>query len=78
MAVPEFVSVSINTRLETVWPDSLIPLGQNFALTEASYTMVRILQTFKRIEPRDPTPWREFQTLTLAVGNGVKVGMYEQ
>lgn len=52
--------------------------GQNFALTEATYVMVRILQTFKRIEPRDDRPWFEFMTLTLACGNGVHCGLYPE
>lgn len=55
-----------------------ICIGQNFALTEASYVMIRLLQHFKRIEPRDDKPWKEFQTLTLAVRNGVWVGLYEE
>jgi len=38
--------------------------------------MIRLLQHFRRIEPRDDKLWSEFQTLTLAVGNGVKVGLY--
>ncbi|KAK5944928.1 hypothetical protein PMZ80_002130 [Knufia obscura] len=55
-----------------------ICIGQNFALTEASYVMIRLLQNFRRIEPRDDKPWSEFQTLTLAVGNGVHVGLYQE
>lgn len=55
-----------------------ICIGQNFALTEASYVVVRLLQSFRRIEPRDDRPWSEFQTLTLAVGNGVHVGLYAE
>lgn len=52
--------------------------GQNFALTEASYVMIRLLQHFRRIEPRDETPWTEFLTLTMAIRNGCKVGLYRE
>ena len=50
-------------------------IGQQFALTEASYTTIRLLQAFKKIEPREFTPILELQTLTMAVRAGVKVGM---
>jgi cytochrome P450 len=52
-----------------------ICVGQQFALTEASYTIVRLLQEFKAIESRDGSEWSEILGLTLAVGNGVKVAM---
>jgi cytochrome P450 len=52
-----------------------ICVGQQFALTEAGYTTVRILQEFKGIESRDPEPWMEALTLTMASKNGVKVAM---
>lgn len=50
--------------------------GQNFALTIASYTLIRLLQRFKHIEPRDNRAWCEKQGLTLAVGNGVHIALY--
>lgn len=50
-------------------------MGQQFALTEASYTIVRLLQEFKGIEDRDGTPWIEQLSLTVASANGVKVGL---
>ncbi|KAH4051275.1 hypothetical protein HBI38_030160 [Parastagonospora nodorum] len=52
-----------------------ICLGQQYALTEASYVTVRIVQEFSKIESRDPEPWIEQLTLTLASHNGVKVGL---
>uniref|UniRef100_A0A093VGW9 Cytochrome P450 n=1 Tax=Talaromyces marneffei PM1 TaxID=1077442 RepID=A0A093VGW9_TALMA len=52
-----------------------ICLGQQFALTEASYTIVRILQEFARIENRDGGDWVEKLNVTLSPGNGVKVTM---
>ncbi|KAB8230931.1 cytochrome P450 [Aspergillus alliaceus] len=52
-----------------------ICLGQQFALTEASYTIVRILQAFKGIASRDPQPWQEALALTLASDHGTKVAM---
>ncbi|OCL02187.1 cytochrome P450 [Glonium stellatum] len=52
-----------------------ICLGQQYALTEASYVTTRILQEFATIESRDPNPWCEGITLTLASGNGTKVAL---
>lgn len=78
MVVREYASVSVKHNRNIATRNADAGLGQNFALTEASYTMIRLLQHFKRIEPRDDKGWSEFQTLTLAVGgNGVKVGLYE-
>ncbi|OAL00797.1 cytochrome P450 [Phaeosphaeriaceae sp. SRC1lsM3a] len=50
-------------------------LGQQYALTEASYVTVRLVQEFSKIESRDPEPWIEGLTLTLCSYNGVKVGV---
>jgi cytochrome P450 len=47
--------------------------GQQFALTEASYTIMRVLRRFKSIECRDGKPFKEALTLTLASKNGTKV-----
>ncbi|KAF4554344.1 Cytochrome P450-like protein 66 [Elsinoe fawcettii] len=52
-----------------------ICLGQQFALTEASYTTIRLMQTFKAIESRDPEPWREWLTLTCVGAGGCKVAL---
>lgn len=46
--------------------------GQKFALTEASYTLARLLRAFSAIENTDPSPeWREQLTLSLTLNNGV-------
>jgi hypothetical protein len=50
-------------------------IGQQFALTEASFTTIRILQAFKKIESRDDTPLLDQLTLTAAVKGGVKVSL---
>jgi len=52
-----------------------ICLGQQYALTEAGYVTVRLLQEFKGLEERDDGPWRENLTLTLCSLNGAKVGL---
>ncbi|TVY20683.1 Cytochrome P450 monooxygenase fsdH [Lachnellula arida] len=52
-----------------------ICVGQQFALTEAAYTIVRMVQQFAGMENRDPTAWVEGLALTLSSGNGVKVAM---
>jgi cytochrome P450 len=54
-----------------------ICVGQQFALTEASYTTIRLMQAFSRIEPRDEREWCEWVTLTLASGVGCKVALFE-
>ena len=48
---------------------------EQYALTEASYVTTRILQEFASIESRDPGPWQEAITLTLASANGTKVAL---
>ncbi|KAK3316908.1 N-alkane-inducible cytochrome P450, partial [Apodospora peruviana] len=45
--------------------------GQKFALTEASYTVARLLQAFEAVESLDQTKWREQLTLSLTLNNGV-------
>ena len=52
-----------------------ICVGQQFALTEASYTIIRLLQEFRGIENRDSREWIEQINLTLATSTGVKVSM---
>ena len=48
--------------------------GQNLALTEVAYTIVKILQTFKSIENRDPVlEFVEVYKITTDSGNGAKV-----
>lgn len=51
-----------------------ICIGQQFALTEASYTTIRLMQEFKDIESRDSSPWMEKLTLT-CVGDSCKVAL---
>lgn len=48
---------------------------EQFALTEASYTAVRLVQEFSSIESRDPEPWTESIGATCSSANGVKVAM---
>ncbi|EFR05455.1 hypothetical protein MGYG_08468 [Nannizzia gypsea CBS 118893] len=53
-----------------------ICLGQQYALTEASYVLVRLLQTFEDIENRDPNlHFIEDLRLTLACHGGTKVSL---
>ena len=55
-----------------------ICLGQQYALLEASYATIRLMQRFKGVEPRDQKPWSEFITLTLASGTGTNVALFER
>ena len=48
---------------------------EQFALTEATYTIIRLAQHFRAIENRDTLPWAEYISLTSTSGNGVKVAM---
>lgn len=50
-------------------------VGQSFALTETSYTIVRLVQEFKACQSRDDRPWREDLNLTLSSFNGTLVAM---
>ncbi|KAK2829838.1 hypothetical protein FQN49_007209 [Arthroderma sp. PD_2] len=50
-----------------------ICIGQQYALTEASYVTVRMAQEFQALESRDPGPWEEGLTLTLSSLNGTRV-----
>ncbi|MCJ1477166.1 hypothetical protein MMC13_005837 [Lambiella insularis] len=52
-----------------------ICLGQQFALTEASYTTIRLIQEFKAVESRDDRPWTEWLTLTCTGRYGAKVSL---
>ncbi|EMR86435.1 putative cytochrome p450 alkane hydroxylase protein [Botrytis cinerea BcDW1] len=52
-----------------------ICLGQQFALIEASFVIVRMLQEFQDIEQRDEKPWQEAYTLVVCSHNGVQVSL---
>ncbi|KJZ68605.1 hypothetical protein HIM_12003 [Hirsutella minnesotensis 3608] len=52
-------------------------LGQQHAQIEASYIVVRLLQTFERIEPRDSRPWQEKLAVTLSSLHGTKVALWK-
>ena len=52
-----------------------ICLGQQYALTEASYVTARLVQEFGRLESRDEGCWVEQLTLTLCSENGTRVGL---
>ncbi len=53
-----------------------ICIGQQFALTEAGYTIVRLVQEFSQIESRDSREWVEGLHLTLSSGNPVQVALF--
>lgn len=53
-----------------------ICLGQQFALTEASYTIVRLMQEFASIESRDAEQeWKEQIALVTKSRRGTKVAL---
>lgn len=47
--------------------------AQNFAITEASYVIFRLLREFENIQSTDPLPWTESMGLSLRNKNGVMV-----
>jgi cytochrome P450 len=51
-----------------------ICLGQQYALTEAGYVSIRLLQEYE-FECRETGPWRENVTLTCCVDNGTPVAL---
>ncbi|KAI9696166.1 MAG: hypothetical protein M1820_008307 [Bogoriella megaspora] len=54
-----------------------ICIGQQFALTEMQYTLVRLLQRFERIETRMPEGGPRMRSdIVLQPQEGVKVGLY--
>ena len=48
---------------------------EQFALTEASYVTVRLLQEYSSLESRDPEPWRENFSMTCTSLGGCKVAL---
>ncbi|WYZ45797.1 hypothetical protein EsH8_IX_000022 [Colletotrichum jinshuiense] len=52
-----------------------ICVGQRYALTEAGYVLVRMVQEFRVLDSRDAGPWEESLTLTLCSRNGTKVSL---
>ena len=52
-----------------------ICIGQQFALLQASYVTIRLLQSISSLESRDPEPWIEKIGLTATGLNGCKVAM---
>ena len=51
----------------------ILLMKEQYALTEASYTLIRLLQVFSTIESRDSRPWEEVLGISLKNGNGAKV-----
>lgn len=52
-------------------------LGQQYALTEAYYVTIRMMQRYRRLESRDPELWKEKVAVTCCSLNGTKVALGE-
>jgi len=52
--------------------------SEQYAIIEASYTLVRILQTFSRLESKNRDEWEERISMTLGNHNGVNVSFFRQ
>lgn len=52
-------------------------LGQQYALTEAYYVTIRMMQRFRTLENRDNEPWTEKIAVTCCSFNGTKVALRE-
>jgi hypothetical protein len=44
-------------------------------MTEMAYVVARMVQTFKNIESRDKSEWKERLGVNVSSQNGVKVGL---
>lgn len=55
-----------------------ICIGQQFALMEASFVTVRLMQEFGSIESKDTEPWMEQISMTVTGKNGAKVVLKSQ
>lgn len=75
MGDPEYVLVVSQTGRNTLLDFVLTEHPEQFGLTEATYTVIRLAQHFKAIENRDTLPWTESISLTATSANGVKVAM---
>ncbi|KAI0894632.1 putative N-alkane-inducible cytochrome P450 [Annulohypoxylon nitens] len=53
-------------------------LGQQNALIEGSYNIVRLMQEFKRIEPRDNQPWTEHLSIGMSNEHGCKIAFWRR
>ena len=51
-------------------------LEENYALMEASYAAVRLIQTFSRVEARDDRPWKEHLGLNLSNEHGTVIEVH--
>lgn len=62
--------------MRVIYSGPRICLGQQFALTEASYVTVRLLQRFEEIKCMETDPVVKHNlTLTTCSANGVKVSL---
>ncbi|VUC35607.1 unnamed protein product [Clonostachys rosea] len=52
-------------------------IGQQMALMESYYIVVRLVQAFERLEPTDYKPWSELFALATTCENGVHVKMHK-
>ncbi|KAK7223416.1 hypothetical protein V2G26_011419 [Clonostachys chloroleuca] len=52
-------------------------IGQQMALMESYYIVVRLVQAFERLEPTDYKPWTELFALATTCENGVHVKLHQ-
>lgn len=75
MQDPESASV-VSLCVHGSWSSLIrIVVPEHFALTEASYAVVRLVQHFTSVTNCDPEPWKECLGVTYNSDNGVKVGL---
>ena len=51
-------------------------MGQQKALVEASYVLVKIAQNYRHIESRDDKDWKGKMRLTCRNANGCKIALF--
>jgi hypothetical protein len=72
MAAQEFV-LDVCFLFPSSWIQWLTPTSEKYALTEASYPTIRMVQHLESIETRDPNPWTERIDLVTSSHHGCKV-----
>ena len=71
--LPQYFSGGVATSI--YYTDIFFLCIEQFALTEASYTTVRLMQEFESIESRDSEPWTERLSMSCTSLNGCKVSL---
>lgn len=73
--VEDAIAQGVSHISPTISEVDLIMNTEQLALNQASYIIVRMLQTFSGLETRDDRPWQEEVGATLAPSHGCVVSL---